>query len=68
MRERFIGTAPGKESGVRENRGLFVVEQSARNSCAPCLCCRVTRAIPTRFPTRRKITLPMLAATGFASI
>jgi len=26
MRERFIGTAPGKESGVREAKGLFIVE------------------------------------------
>ena len=26
MRERFIGTAPGKESGVREAEGLFIVE------------------------------------------
>jgi hypothetical protein len=26
MRERFIGTAPVKESGVREAKGLFIVE------------------------------------------
>jgi hypothetical protein len=26
MRERFIGTAPGKESGVREVKGLFIAE------------------------------------------
>ena len=26
MRERFIGTALGKESGVREGKGLFIVE------------------------------------------
>jgi len=26
MRERFIGTAPGKESGAREAKGLFIVE------------------------------------------
>jgi hypothetical protein len=26
MREGFIGTAPGKESGVREAKGLFIVE------------------------------------------
>jgi hypothetical protein len=26
MRKRFIGTVPGKESGVREAKGLFTVE------------------------------------------
>jgi hypothetical protein len=26
MRERFIGTAPNKISGIREKKGLFVVE------------------------------------------
>jgi hypothetical protein len=31
MRERFIGTAPGKESGVREKPGLFVVAEECPN-------------------------------------
>jgi hypothetical protein len=26
MRERFIGSAPGKESGAREAKGPFIVE------------------------------------------
>jgi len=55
MRERFIGTAPGKESGVREAKGLSLSNQNARNSCAPFRCCRVILAIPIKYRTLPKI-------------
>jgi len=32
LRERFIGTAPGKESGVREAQELFIVESECLQS------------------------------------
>jgi hypothetical protein len=37
MHERCIGTAPGKESGVREAKGLFIVEPD---------CPRFLRTVP----------------------
>jgi hypothetical protein len=32
MRELFIGTAPGKEGGVRDAKGLFIVESECPQS------------------------------------
>jgi hypothetical protein len=55
MRERFIGSAPSKKSGVREAEGLSLSNQNARNSCVLFRCCRVILAIPTEYRTLPKI-------------
>jgi hypothetical protein len=55
MRERFIGTAPGNESGVREAKELSLSKQNARNSCALFRSYRVILAIPTKYRTLPKI-------------
>jgi hypothetical protein len=36
MRERFIDTAPGKESGVREAKGPFIVESECPQFLRTC--------------------------------
>jgi hypothetical protein len=38
MRERFVGTAPNKHSGIRESKGLFIVESE---------CPQFLRTVPT---------------------
>jgi hypothetical protein len=60
MRERFIGTAPGKESGLREAKGLFVVE----SECSESECSQFLRTVPVLPRDAHELTGKRARATG----